>query len=322
MNHRFLVTGASGFIGRFLCAQLLEQGWTVHGTLRPSKPVSALAYGTKPAFVKTCGPDADWTRALDSVDTVIHLAARVHVLHETSSDPLTEFRQINREGVRVLAEQAVVAGVRRFVFLSTIGVNGNDSGSSVFTENDEPRPHNPYAVSKYEAEQVLWKIAKQSNMDAVVIRAPLVYGPGNPGNFDSLLRIVSRGIPLPLSSVRNMRSLVFVRNLIDALECCSTHHEAKGKTYLVSDGEDVSTPELVRRVASALGKQASLFPFPPHFLRIVGAVIGKADLADRLVGSLRVDGARIRRELGWAPPFSLEQGLLETAKSFRAQSRQ
>jgi nucleoside-diphosphate-sugar epimerase len=263
--------------------------------------------------VEPLSETSDYSTALQGVDTVIHLAARVHVMRDTASDPLGEFRRVNASGTARLARQAARAGVRRFVFLSTVGVNGKLSARGPFTESDHPRPHNDYAVSKLEAEVALAEIAFETGLELVVVRAPLVYGPGNPGNFLALLGSVSRGIPLPLASIENLKSFVYSANLADALACCASHPGAVGQTFLVSDGEDVSTPQLLRRVACALGRPSRLLPFPVGLLRLAGTLAGKTAALERLLGSLQVDSSKIRRELGWTPPYSMEQGLAATA---------
>jgi nucleoside-diphosphate-sugar epimerase len=240
-------------------------------------------------------------------------------MREFASDPLKEFRTVNTAGSEQLALEAADAGVRRLVFMSTIGVNGDNSGEKPFSETDDPSPHNPYSVSKYEAELSLQRIARQTGLEIVIVRAPLVYGPGNPGNFHSLLRGVTSGIPLPFASVVNSRSLVYVGNLVDALTLCAFHSRAAGNRYLLSDGEDMSTPELIRRTASALGIKSHLFPFPPKLMMAAGAALGKTATVNSLIASLAVDSSKIRRELGWHPPFSVDQGLKNTANWFLEQ---
>lgn len=316
-KHSIMVTGATGFIGRSLSLRASREGWQVKGTLLIGEDLSALPPGVEPVFIEPLGPGTPLAHTVKDVDTVIHLAARVHVMHETASDPLREFLTTNAEGTARLAQQAAAVGVKRFVFMSTIGVNGDSSGDRPYTEEDDPAPHNMYSISKREAEDRLAEIAIDTGMEVVVVRAPLVYGPGNPGNFLSLLRIVSKGSPLPLASICNLKSFLYVENLVDTLVCCATHPNAAGQTYLVSDGEDISTPELIRRVADALGKSARLFPFPPALMRLAGKLTGKSDTVDRLLGSLVIDSSKIRRELGWKPPYSMEQGLRETAEWFK-----
>jgi nucleoside-diphosphate-sugar epimerase len=314
---KVLVTGATGFVGRILCQRLLTDSLHVRGTLLASESSCALMERVEPVVIEPLDPDTPWQQALAGVDTIIHLAARVHIMQETATDPLQEFRKVNLHGTERLARQAAKACVKRFVFMSTIGVNGDNSGDRPYTEDDAPHPHNPYSVSKYEAEVALRQISIETGMEVVIIRAPLVYGPGNPGNFLSLLRIVAKGIPLPLAFIDNKRSLIYVRNLVDALATCATHPAAAGQTYLVSDGDDVSTPELIRQTATALGVPARLLPFPVSLMCLAGKLVGKSEAVNRLTGSLTVDSSKIWQELGWKPPFTMEEGLRETAVWFR-----
>jgi len=314
---RHLVTGASGFVGRALCSRLIADGFLVRGVVRELSRRLGLPQSMEIVPVDSIGMDTDWTHVISGIDSVIHLAARVHIMRDTAVDALQEFRKINLYGTECLARQAAQAGVKRFVFVSTIGVNGNTSGRNAFTESDDLRPYNPYSVSKLEAEIGLREISAKTGMEVVIVRPPLVYGPGNPGNFLSLLRIIAKGSPLPLSSVCNLKSFLYVENLASSLVCCVAHQKAAGQTYLVSDGEDVTTPELIRRVAAALGRPARLFPFPPSLMRFAGKLFGKADAVERLVGSLTIDSSKIQRELGWKPPYTMEQGLKETAEWFK-----
>jgi nucleoside-diphosphate-sugar epimerase len=318
---KILVTGASGFIGKSLCSRLLREGCCITGTLLPAEPSVTLSVGVDPVIVEPLGPDTKWAKALSGVDTVIHLAARVHIMRESVADPIKMLRVTNTVGTHCLAQQAAEAGVRRFVFMSTIGVNGSESAQNkAFTELDEPNPHNPYSVSKFEAEKLLWQISSETRMQVVIIRAPLVYGPGNLGNFYSLLRAVSIGVPLPLASIHNLRSFLYVNNLADAITVCCTHPYAAGKTYMVSDDEVVTTPELIRLVAAAFNRPARLFPFPISLMRLAGRLTGKSAAVDRLLGSLVVDSSKIRLELGWKPPFTMEKGLRETADWYAIRS--
>lgn len=308
---RFLVTGASGFVGRPLCAELLRQGYAIRAAVRSG---NGRVDDAEQAIVGPIGAKTDWTDALRGIDVVIHLAARVHVMHETATDPLAAFREVNAAGTENLARQAVQAGVKRLVYVSSIKVNGEETvDGRVYRESDEPAPRDPYAISKWEAEQALHRVATETGLEVVIVRPPLVYGPGVKGNFVQMLAVLAKGIPLPLASVRNQRSLVYVGNLVDALVTCATHPAAAGQTYLVSDGEDVSTPGLLRHLGTALGRPARLFMCPPNLLEFAGRLTGRRDQVDRLLGSLRVDSGRIRHELGWHPPFTLQQGLQRTA---------
>ena len=319
--NQIIVTGASGFVGRALCSRLVDMNLNVRGTLLVSENPSELVSGVEPTVIEPVGSDTSWGNALAGIDIVIHLAARVHIMRETSSDPLKEFRIVNTLGTERLVREAVMAGVKRFIFMSTIGVNGDNSGDSPYTESSQPKPHNPYSVSKYEAEQALWRLSAETGMEVVIVRAPLVYGPGNPGNFFLLLKFALKGIPLPLSLIRNKRSLIYIGNLVDALAICAIHPNAAGKTYLVSDGEDVSTPDLIRRTATALCIPARLLPLPVFFIRLAGKLTGKSAAVNRLIGSLTVDSSKIRRELGWKPPFNMDDGLQATAQWFKQTCR-
>ena len=314
-RHDILVTGASGFIGRALCESLTAGGRV------PRRAVRAPLAGIPDTIaVGDIGPDTDWRAALEGVRCVVHLVARTHVLRETAADPLSEYRRINVLGTERLAREAVASGVRRIVFLSSVKVNGERTTTRPYAEDDAPRPEDAYGVSKLEAEQALARLAAGTGLEIVVLRPPLVYGPGVKGNFLRLMDIVTRGAPLPLGSVVNHRSLVYVGNLVDAITKAIDAPQAAGRMYLVSDGEDVSTPDLIRGIARALEVKPRLFPCPPLLLKIAGMLSGRGAEVARLIGSLQVDSSRMRRELGWIPRFRLEQGLANTARWYRARS--
>lgn len=258
--------------------------------------------------------DTNWSKALIDVDTIIHLAARVHVMHEYVTDPLSEFLEVNLHGTTNLARQAAKAGVKRFVYVSSIKVNGEFTDGTPFTEDNKPHPQDPYGVSKWEAEQALKKISAETGIEVVIVRPPLVYGPGVKANFYNLLKIVYKALPLPLGTINNRRSMIYVGNLVDALIVCATHPQAAGKTYLVSDGEDISTPRLINQLARALSRPCRIFSVPLSWMRFFARLIGKSAVLDRLTQSLVVDSSLIRRELQWEPPYSLQQGLQETAE--------
>ena len=310
-HQRILVTGAGGFVGRPLCSELRNRGFTVRAAVRAS--------GEFPAEIEvvTVGAidgNTNWTSALQGVDVVIHLAARVHVMKDEAADPLAEFLKVNLHGTENLAVQAARAGVKRLVYVSSIKVNGEETHEQrSYTEQDTPAPQDPYGVSKWQAEQALQLIAQKTGLEVVIVRPPLVYGPGVKGNFISLLAAIDNGIPLPLAGAKNERSLVYVGNLVSALAACSIHPAAAGQTYLVRDGEDVSTAQLVRKIAVALGRNSRLFYLSPGLLHTVASAVGRSAHIDRLFGSLRVNDAKLRDELGWAPPYMLEQGLRVTA---------
>lgn len=328
MNPFVMVTGASGFVGHALCAAFIERGFHLRGATRSDCELPA---GAESVIVGAIDEVADWTDALRGIDVVIHLAARVHITQDLAADPFAEFVKINVHGTANLARQAARAGVKRLVFVSSIKVHGEatlsmnrrhagvNGAPRIFTESDEPKPHGPYAISKWRAEQALQRIALETGLEIVVVRPPLVYGPGVKGNFAGLLAAIEKGLPLPLAGADNVRSLVYVGNLADALIVCATHPSAAGQTYIVSDGEAVSTADLVDRIASALGRRNHSFYLPQGLLRAVAALLGRSDRVDRLFGSLLVSDAKIRGELGWIPPYSLEQGLRATADWYIAQ---
>lgn len=310
---RVLVTGATGFVGRALCPVLLNHGRQVVAVARKR---GEWPEGCDTRLVADIGPDTDWTEALDGVDAVVHLAARIHVVRETAADPRAAFRRTNVDGTLRLAQSAAQAGVRRFVFLSSVKVLGDVSPAGPLTESSAAEPQEPYGVSKWEAEQGLAQVARETAMEIVVLRPPLVYGPGVKGNFRALVRLLDRGVPLPLGAIGNQRSLIYLVNLVDAIALCLSHDAAAGKTYLIRDGEDLSTPELARRLAAALDRRARLFPVPGAVLRLAAGCLGRKAEAERLLGSLTVDDGAIRRDLGWRPPFTVVEGLADTAAWF------
>jgi nucleoside-diphosphate-sugar epimerase len=310
-----LVTGAGGFAGRTLCDEMLHRQHRVRAAVRSP---SGFPAGIEPVTVGEIDGSTDWTNALRGADVVIHLAARVHVMRDAAADPLAEFLRVNLHGTVNLADQAARAGVKRLVYVSSVKVNGEcTAGTQSFIESDQADPQDPYGVSKWQAEQALQRIASETGLEIVIVRPPLVYGPGVKGNFIRLLAAIDSGVPLPLAGAQNLRSLVYVGNLVDALITCATHSAAAGQTYLVSDGEDVSTAKLADKIAQALGRNSRLFYFPPGLLRAMATLLGRAEQVDRLFGSLRVSNQRMREELAWVPPYSIEQGLRATADWYR-----
>jgi nucleoside-diphosphate-sugar epimerase len=304
-----LVTGATGFVGKALCAELAARGL-------PARPVSR--HPAPGCFtIGTIAENTDWIEALQGVDRIVHLAARVHVMNDQAADPLAEFRRANVAATLRLARQAAAAGVKRFVFVSSVKVNGEETAEGrPFTADDVPAPQDPYGVSKMEAEQALLRLARDSGMEVAIVRPPLVYGPGVGANFRSMLRWVRRGVPLPLGAVRNRRTLVALDNLVDLIILCLDHPGAANQVLLAGDGEDLSTPELLQRVAQALGTRARLLPVPPVLLRTAAAVVGKGAVARRLCGSLQLDIAKTRRLLGWTPRIGVDEALRKTAREF------
>ena len=312
---KFMVSGAGGFVGKALCAELIRRGQSVSAAVRSE---NLLIENAEVIVVGTIDSETNWADALRDVDVIIHLAARVHVMRENASDPLGEFLKVNLHGTLNLARQAVCFGVKRLVFVSSIKVNGEQtSATQSFTELDESNPQDFYSISKSQAEQALWRIARETGLEIVVVRPPLVYGPGVKGHFAQMLTVAAKHIPLPFASVHNRRSLIYVENLVDALIACATHPVAAGQTYLVCDGVDVSTSDLLYQIGDALGCPAHLLPFPLSWLRILGKLSGKSDQVERLLSSLQVDSGKIRRDLNWVPPYTLQQGLQATAESYR-----
>lgn len=306
---RLMLTGATGFIGRALSRSASLAGHEVVEARRsPGGPGSAARQVVLGDFSET----TDWSPALHGVEVVVHCAGLAHVAGE-DRDAEVAFRRVNVEATRCLAGQAAAAGVRRFVFISSIGVNGSQNVQP-FTEQDAPAPTEPYAISKLEAEQGLFELGKRTGMEIVVIRPPLVYGPDAPGNFGKLVNWVNRGVPLPLACIQNKRSLVALDNLVDFITVCVQHPAAANEVFLVADGHDLSTPELLQRVGHALGRPARLFPVPPKLLHFCAGVVGRKTMAEKLCGSLQVDIGKARRLLGWQPPFGVDEALLRSLR--------
>ncbi|MEO6421664.1 MAG: SDR family oxidoreductase [Candidatus Nitrotoga sp.] len=312
---KFMISGAGGFVGKALSAELLRRGQSVRVAVRSG---NSQVENTEVIIIDAIDGETNWIEALRDVDVVIHLAARVHVMRESATDPLAEFLKINLHGTSNLAWQAACSGVKRLVYVSSIKVNGEQtSATQSFTELDEPSPQDFYSVSKWQAEQALWRIAQETGLEIVIVRPPLVYGPGVKGNFAQLLTVASKRIPLPFSLVQNLRSLIYLGNLVDALIACSTHPVAAGQTYLVNDGEDISTPDLLRQIGNAMECPAHFFPVPPNWLRVLGKLTGQTNQIERLLSSLQVDSGKIRHDLNWVPPYTLQHGLQVTAESHR-----
>ena len=311
-----LVTGANGFVGKPLCLALLAQGQAVRAAVRGAN-----------RQVENCGTvavgelngETDWTNALPGIKVVVHLAARAHVMNDTSTDALAEFRRVNVEGTLHLARQAVKAGVQRFIFISSIKVNGEGTlPGHPYTTEDLPDPVDPYGISKREAEDALRQLAIDTGLEVVIIRPPLIYGPGVKANFLSMIRFLDKGVPLPLAAIHNQRSLLALDNLIDLIITCIHNPAAANQTFLVSDGEDISTPELLQRTAAALGKKAWLLPIPGFLLAWGATLIGKQAMAQRLCGSLQVDISKTCTLLDWKPPVKVDEALRKTAHFYRS----
>jgi nucleoside-diphosphate-sugar epimerase len=309
-----LVTGAGGFVGRALCRRLLADGHAVAGTAGRDRP---LPDGVERRPIASIGPTTAWTDALAGIDTVVHLAARVHVLKDRAADPAAEFRAVNRDGTLHLAQAAARLGVRRFVFMSSIRALGHPIATELLDEATIPAPADPFGISKWEAEQDLAQLAAEGTLHTTILRPPLVYGPGVTANFRTLLQAVARGWPLPFGAIERPQSLIFVDNLADAVASILAEAGGACETFHVSDGEDVSIAELIRRLAADLGRPARLLPLPPALLLALGFCLGKRRAVERLLFPVRVDGSAFRRRFGWTPPYSLAQGLAATAAWFR-----
>lgn len=317
---KVLITGVTGFIGGHLVPTLVRQGYDVTGAVRAesTRRPELRQPGLKLVEIADIAEERRWSRHLRGIDVVIHLAGRVHVMRETSHDPLARFREVNVQGTLRLAESAMAAGVRRFVYLSSIKVNGEATDEVPFNAEDAPRPQGAYAQSKYEAEQALLSLATRGDMDVVIIRPPLVYGAGAGGNFARLVRLVKLGLPLPFRSVRNRRSLLAVGNLVDFIETCITHPAASNQVFLVSDGQSPSTAELIEGIARHLGRRARLFALPPTGWRVLRRIPGLRGTVARLCDSLVVDITKAQRVLGWRPPETLDQALAHALHARRS----
>ena len=311
---KVLVTGASGFVGSALCAHLVAKGHAARGAVRNTqgKPLPGVEY----QIVSDMSIGANWREVLTDINVVVHCAARVHVMKEASVDPLAAFREVNVKGTACLAEQAVDRGAKRFIYISSIKVNGETTSGHPFKADDTPAPEGPYGISKWEAEQVLREIAEKTGLEVVIIRPPLVYGPGVRANFLRLMQGIMSGVPLPLGAIDNRRSLVALDNLVDLIEDCLNNPQAINQTFLVSDGDDLSTKALFQRTAVALGRPVRLIPVPVSLLWTMARLFGKSDFAQRLCGSLQVDISKTRDRLSWSPPISVDEALHKTAKHF------
>ncbi len=295
---------------------MVKKGWKVRGSVRTTHPAGSPQAGVNVIDVGPIGPDTDWHSALNGTDTVVHLAARLRLDADGAADPAKTCRHVNVAGTESLARAAVNKNIRRFIYLSTAKVNG-EGRPAPYTEKDKPTPMDSYSISKYEAENILHEIADGTAMDVVILRPPLVYGPGVKANFFYLLQLVHKGIPLPFARTANRRNMIFLDNLIDAIVTCIIHPDAAGQTYLVSDSEIVSTPELIRKIAEAWGKSARLFSFPPTMLLTIANIAGKSDKVKPLLNSFTVDTSKIRSDLNWKPIYTQTEGLIQTARWFR-----
>lgn len=317
MKQTVLVTGANGFVGSAQCLEMARRGHTVRAAVRSASATARLA--SHDCQIVHVGGNANWDSAVSGVDVVIHLAARVHVMRDSVSDPLAAYREVNVAATERLARVAAARGVQRFVFVSSIKVNGEGTQPGrPYSPDDAPAPVDPYGVSKMEAEQALRQVAQETGLEVAIVRPVLVYGPGVRANFESMMRWIDRGVPLPFGSIDNRRSLVALDNLVSLLATCASHPAASGQTFLVNDGEDLSMTELLRRTALAMGRTARLLPVPVTLMSTVARLAGRKDLAERLFGSLQVDSSKARQLLGWTPPITVDEALGKTAAHFLA----
>jgi nucleoside-diphosphate-sugar epimerase len=318
-KYTILVTGANGFVGKALANTLGQSAEITVRSAYRKVPVP----GMDQVSIGDIGPETDWSKALQGVDVVVHCAARVHIMQDAgTTESLARFRHVNVEGTRRLAQQAAAIGVRRLVLVSSIKVNGEStSGRVPYAHDQAPTPEDAYGISKHEGEQALWEVARTTGLEVVVVRPPLIYGPGVKANFNSLMRAVSRGLPLPFGMADNRRSMVYLGNLVDLLQHCAIDPRAPGNTFLASDGHDMSTGELVRQLAHAMGCSPRLLPVPPAFMQLTARMLGKSAVADRVLGSLQVDISHTCTTLDWHPPFSVEQGMQATVAPLLDASR-
>jgi UDP-glucose 4-epimerase len=304
-----LVTGSNGFVGRELCLTLDSRGIPFKAAVRTAAEQGQVAVGN-------LNGSTDWREALTGCSAVVHLAARVHVMSDTDEDPLRAYREVNVDGTLNLARQAVDAGVKRFVFVSSVKVNGEATDGKPFSAADRPAPCDPYGQSKMEAEAALLELGRETGLEVVIVRPPLVYGPGVKANFLNLVKLVRIGLPLPFGLANGYRSMVALENLVDLLITCTTHPNAPGSVFMVSDGQDMNVGDLVRMIGEAMGKKIFLLPVPPGLLRTAARLAGKSAVADRLFGSLQVDIGATQERLQWKPVVSPKLAIGKTVSHF------
>jgi nucleoside-diphosphate-sugar epimerase len=315
---KILITGSSGFLGNALQIELKKRGFLYRCITRQDKSfLKNKLQNEENFFVEDINSHTDWSKPLYNIKCVIHCAARAHIINEKEVDSLAAYRKINVEGTRNLAEQASIAGVKRLVFISSIGVNGPFTGNSTFfSHNDYPVPVDNYAISKLEAEQALKEVSAKTGLEVVIIRPPSIYGPGVKGNFLRLLNLINYGLPLPFGRINNLRSYIGLDNLVDFIICCMEHPKASGQIFLVSDGVDLSTRDLIKKISIIMKKNIFFFPVPIFLLRFLSYIIGKHKDLERLVNSLQIDYSWSTKILGWSPPKSLEHGLIKMTESY------
>ena len=315
-SSKILVTGATGFLGSLLVVRMKENGLSCISAVRDSTAIHPQI------CVGEIGPKTDWTSALVGVDVVIHLAARAHVMVDEEVDPLAIYRRVNVGGTENLAKQSATAGVKRFIFISSVKVNGESTtGFEAFSESHLAAPEDPYGLSKLEAEDGLRQVAKETGMEVVIIRPPLIYGVGVKANFLSLLKLASTPFPLPFGSIDNRRSMIYAGNLVDFIIKCVDYPAAANQTFLISDGDDVSLRSLITLMRSEFGRPPRLFSIPIALFKLVGLCMGRKHMVDRLVGDLQIDSSKARNLLKWEPPYSVERGIAATVQDFKDRSK-
>lgn len=310
---KIIVTGASGFVGKGLMACFTSAGFDVHGVVRQG-PIASSKYFN----LGECGLKTDWLPLLKGREVIVHTAARVHIMNDSSPDPLSDFRKVNVDGTLNLARQAVVAGVRRLIFISSIGVNGSNTTEKLFDELSIPAPPTDYALSKLEAEEGLRELVQGSDMELVIIRPPLVYAGHAPGNFQRLMKLVALGLPLPFGSIKNQRSMIALENLVDFIALCVEHPEAANELFLISDGVNVSTPEMIYHLAEGMERKARMMPIPDQFMRWGTSLLGKQALYSQLCGSLTIDSSKAHDLLGWKPVVTPADALQQAGRDYLA----
>ncbi|KJR41122.1 nucleoside-diphosphate-sugar epimerase [Candidatus Magnetoovum chiemensis] len=310
-----LVTGANGFIGHRLCDKLSTAGYAVKGLVRrlPQEQEKPISENVELYRVNDIENDTSWAQPLSRIDCIVHLAARVHVMDDKSKYPLIEYRKANLNATNALLDCAARLGVQRFIFISTVKVHGDTTYETPFDEHSKPAPTDPYGISKLEAEESIRARAENIGIEYTIIRAPLVYGPSVRANFLTLLKLIALGLPLPFGAIENLRSFIYLDNIVDALIKSIQHRKAANETFLVSDGEDVSTPTLIKMIANAMGKRKPLLiPVPCFALQIIGSLSGKKEQVNRLINSLQIDSTKIQRLLHWQPPYTMEEAISNT----------
>ena len=311
---KILLTGATGFIGSVLLNYVVK---AQHQVVAVSRKLNNPDLSSDQVFIDSIGVMTDWCSSLLACDVVIHCAARAHIMSDEASDPLAAYREVNTAGTLNLAKQAADAGVKRFIFISSIKVNGESTTNSPkFLETDQLVPDDPYGLSKYEAEAGLRDIAQETDMEVVIIRPPLVYGSGVRANFLNLIKLAATKYPLPFGLIANQRSMIYVNNLADFIVKCIDHPNAANQIFLVSDGRDLSLRELLILLRKAMGRSARLLPVPEYMFRFAGVVTGKRELVDRLTGSLQVDSNKAQKLLNWRAPYTVEEGIQTTVDDF------